>query len=39
MLYDYGCTKCGETLKDVKQSIHDEPIKKCPSCGKTLLRG
>jgi putative FmdB family regulatory protein len=37
MLYDYGCTECGETLKDVKQSIHDEPLKKCPSCGKNSL--
>jgi putative FmdB family regulatory protein len=37
MLYDYGCTECGEALKDVKQSIHDEPLKKCPSCGKNSL--
>ncbi len=37
MLYDYGCTECGETLKDVKQSIHDEPLKKCPTCGNNSL--
>jgi putative FmdB family regulatory protein len=38
MLYDYGCTECGETLKDVKQSIHDDPLEKCPSCGKNSLQ-
>jgi putative FmdB family regulatory protein len=37
MLYDYGCHNCGETLKDVKQSIHDEALKKCPSCGQDSL--
>ena len=37
MLYDYGCTECGETLKDVKQSIHDEALTLCPSCGKHSL--
>jgi putative FmdB family regulatory protein len=37
MLYDYGCHSCGETLKDVKQSIHDKALKKCPSCGKNTL--
>jgi putative FmdB family regulatory protein len=37
MLYDYGCHACGETLKDVKQSIHDEALTLCPSCGKNAL--
>tara|TARA_B100001564_G_scaffold264623_1_gene226192 strand:- start:3078 stop:3416 length:339 start_codon:yes stop_codon:yes gene_type:complete len=37
MLYDYGCHSCGKTLKDVKQSIHDEALTKCPSCGKHSL--
>lgn len=37
MLYDYGCHNCGETLEDVKQSIHDEALTKCPSCGKNTL--
>ena len=37
MLYDYGCHNCGETLEDVKQSIHDEALKKCPSCGQNAL--
>lgn len=38
MLYDYGCTECGETLKDVKQSIHDDALTKCPTCGKNSLQ-
>ena len=37
MLYDYGCHNCGETLEDVKQSIHDEALIKCPSCGQDSL--
>ena len=37
MLYDYGCTNCGETLKDVRQSIHDDALETCPSCGKNTL--
>lgn len=37
MLYDYGCHNCGKTLEDVKQSIHDEALTKCPSCGKNTL--
>ena len=37
MLYDYGCHECGETLNDVKQSIHDEPLTLCPTCGKNTL--
>jgi putative FmdB family regulatory protein len=37
MLYDYGCHSCGEILEDVQQSIHDEALKKCPSCGQDSL--
>ena len=37
MLYDYACTNCGETLKDVRQSIHDDPLETCPCCGKNTL--
>lgn len=37
MLYDYGCHSCGEILEDIKQSIHDEALTKCPSCGKNSL--
>ena len=37
MLYDYGCHNCGETLRNVKQSIHEEALIKCPSCGENAL--
>lgn len=37
MLYDYACSECSETLKDVKQSIHDKALTLCPSCGKNTL--
>lgn len=37
MLYDYGCHICGEILEDIKQSIHEEALTKCPSCGKNSL--
>tara|TARA_B100001564_G_C20665167_1_gene683415 strand:- start:3558 stop:3896 length:339 start_codon:yes stop_codon:yes gene_type:complete len=37
MLYDYLCHSCGETLEDVQQSIHDEALTLCPSCGKNSL--
>lgn len=37
MLYDYGCHHCGEILEDIKQSIHDEALVQCPSCGKNSL--
>ena len=39
MLYDYECTDCEHKLEDVYQKVDDEPLKKCPSCGKdTLIR-
>lgn len=37
MLYDYCCKDCDETLKDVHQSIHDDALVKCPTCGKDSL--
>ena len=37
MLYDYGCRSCGETQIDVYQSIHDDALTKCPSCGEDAL--
>jgi putative FmdB family regulatory protein len=37
MLYDYGCHSCGNVLEDVKQSIHDEALITCPSCGTNSL--
>lgn len=36
-LYDYRCDNCGHELTDVKQSIHDDPLKKCPECKKHKL--
>ena len=37
MLYDYGCENCRHFMEDVYQSIHDEALTKCPSCGKNSL--
>lgn len=37
MLYDYECTNCNHVMEDVKQSIHDKPLKKCPKCGHNSL--
>src|SRR5687768_4288915 len=36
-IYAYRCTKCGEDL-EVKQSMTDDPLKKCPKCKKMGLR-
>ena len=35
--YDYRCDHCGHEMTDVKQSIHDDPLKRCPECGKHKL--
>lgn len=35
--YDYECDKCGHTF-DEFQSMSDEPLKTCPTCGKNSLR-
>ena len=35
--YEYRCTACEEHL-EVVQSFKDEPLTKCPSCGKKALR-
>lgn len=37
MLYDYKCTNCSHELIDVYQSIKDEALVTCPSCGKDTL--
>ena len=37
MLYDYKCDNCSHELKDVHQSIKDEALVSCPSCGKDAL--
>ena len=34
--YDYECGNCGEKT-EIFQKITDDPIKKCPSCGKQKL--
>jgi len=38
MLYDYVCDECSHEMKDVYQSIKDESLTQCPSCGKEGLR-
>ncbi len=35
--YDYECGNCGHTF-DAFQSMSDEPLKKCPACGKNQLK-
>lgn len=35
--YDYKCESCQHTF-EVFQSIKDEPLKKCPNCGKDKLK-
>lgn len=38
MLYDYVCDECSHEMKDVYQSIKDDALVQCPSCGKDSLR-
>ena len=35
--YEYQCTKCGHE-EEVLQKISDEPLKKCPACGKSTMQ-
>jgi len=35
--YDYICKSCGHELKDVLQSIKDEPLTLCEECGEHSL--
>ncbi|MDR2149522.1 MAG: zinc ribbon domain-containing protein [Spirochaetaceae bacterium] len=35
--YEYKCNVCGYSF-DAFQSIHDEPLKVCPQCGKEIRR-
>lgn len=35
--YDYECTSCGHAF-DAFQSMSDEPLKKCPECGRNGLK-
>ena len=34
--YDYRCEKCGQF--ELEQSIKDDPISVCPTCGSTVQR-
>jgi putative FmdB family regulatory protein len=35
--YEYACQKCGHEFEQF-QSMRDEPLKKCPKCGKPALK-
>ncbi len=35
--YDYECDACGKSL-EMFQRMSEDPIKKCPNCGKNKLR-
>ncbi len=35
--YEYACKACGEHI-DVRQSVNDEPLSVCPSCGGALRK-
>ena len=35
-LYEYFCKKCGTI--EVRQSISDKPLEKCPNCDKQVTR-
>ena len=35
--YEYKCSDCGHEF-EIIQSMKDEPLKKCPNCGKNKLR-
>ena len=35
--YDYICKSCGYELKDVLQSIKDDPLTLCEKCGEHSL--
>lgn len=36
-IYDYHCDHCGHSFSQV-QSYSDEPVAKCPNCGKRPRR-
>ncbi|MGJ3243002.1 MAG: FmdB family zinc ribbon protein [Opitutales bacterium] len=35
--YDYTCSACNAAL-EIFQSMRDDPLKKCPECGKPALK-
>ncbi|MBU0455884.1 MAG: zinc ribbon domain-containing protein [Pseudomonadota bacterium] len=36
-IYEYVCAACGHRL-EARQRLDDEPLKKCPKCGKSTLK-
>ncbi len=36
-IYEYSCTKCGNTV-EAMQKMSDPPLKKCPKCGGALSK-
>jgi putative FmdB family regulatory protein len=36
-IYEYRCAACGHEL-DALQKISDAPLRKCPECGKSMLK-
>ncbi|MFA6217373.1 MAG: FmdB family zinc ribbon protein [Candidatus Omnitrophota bacterium] len=34
--YEYECSQCGKF--EQSQSMNDEPLKKCPKCGKKVKK-
>lgn len=35
-IYEYVCEKCGHHL-EIMQKLNDEPLARCPKCGKKAL--
>jgi putative FmdB family regulatory protein len=35
--YEYACKECGEHI-DVRQSVNDDPLAVCPTCGGPLRK-
>lgn len=35
-IYEYACKKCGDF--EVTQRITEDPLKKCPSCGRKVTK-
>ncbi|MFP4114084.1 MAG: FmdB family zinc ribbon protein [Spirochaetota bacterium] len=35
--YDYECSKCGHSF-DAFQNMSDDPLTKCPECGRNSLK-
>ena len=35
--YEYACAKCGHEM-EAFHSMKDEPLRKCPACGRLALK-